>query len=330
MPFDNPIGYALRDTIDGEIKRLQRAGESTNDVRHHLGASVVGDECARARWYAFRWATKVEFEGRILRLFDRGHKEEPRFFEWLDMVGAEIRAHAQQLLWHPESDSYVVEEWDVEYSVELVDVTDILMHRQRAEKQGIKVRQWGFVADDGHFAGSGDAKGRHIPGQEHFVPWDEWILVECKTHNDKSFKGLVEHGVQRGKSEHYHQVQHYMSRLGLRLCCYLGVNKNDDELYPEFIPLDPAFAPSKEHEIREAIYSPRPPKRISAHPTWYKCKWCDHRPTCHFGEPMRKSCRTCVMAQPIDAGQWKCHRWGKTIPKAAQIDGCGHWQQIEG
>lgn len=58
--------------------------------RTHLGASGVGDECARKIWYGFRWATRPQFGGRLLRLFNRGHLEEARFIAMLLMIGADV------------------------------------------------------------------------------------------------------------------------------------------------------------------------------------------------------------------------------------------------
>lgn len=58
--------------------------------RSHLGASGVGDECARKIWYGFRWATRQQHGGRLLRLFNRGHLEEARFLAMLLCIGVEI------------------------------------------------------------------------------------------------------------------------------------------------------------------------------------------------------------------------------------------------
>jgi hypothetical protein len=58
--------------------------------RPHLGASQIGKECERALWYGFRWAKSPSFDGRMLRLFDRGHKEEARFIEELRGIGVEV------------------------------------------------------------------------------------------------------------------------------------------------------------------------------------------------------------------------------------------------
>jgi hypothetical protein len=58
--------------------------------RTHLGASGVGDDCARKIWYGFRWATRQRHGGRLLRLFNRGHLEEARFLAMLLMIGADV------------------------------------------------------------------------------------------------------------------------------------------------------------------------------------------------------------------------------------------------
>lgn len=64
--------------------------KQNDDPRPHLGASEIGKPCDRALWYSFRWATKKQFEGRIKRLFQTGHREESRFLEELRGIGCEI------------------------------------------------------------------------------------------------------------------------------------------------------------------------------------------------------------------------------------------------
>lgn len=58
--------------------------------RDHLGASQIGKECDRAIWYGFRWATAPTFDGRMLRLFDTGNREETRLVSDLRRVGVEV------------------------------------------------------------------------------------------------------------------------------------------------------------------------------------------------------------------------------------------------
>ena len=62
----------------------------TNDHRTHLGASIIGKECAREAWYIFRWVKFAVFDGRMLRLFDRGTKEEANFIHLLRAIGCQV------------------------------------------------------------------------------------------------------------------------------------------------------------------------------------------------------------------------------------------------
>jgi hypothetical protein len=47
-------------------------------LRPHLGASLIGKECARQLWYTFRWVSSTSHRGQLLRLFRTGHLEEAR------------------------------------------------------------------------------------------------------------------------------------------------------------------------------------------------------------------------------------------------------------
>lgn len=44
--------------------------------RPHMGVSLLGHNCRRWLWLSFRWALAPTHSGRLLRLFERGHKEE--------------------------------------------------------------------------------------------------------------------------------------------------------------------------------------------------------------------------------------------------------------
>jgi len=66
------------------IEANQKQGSG---FRNHLGASVIGRDCARELWYIFRWALRVHFPSRVLRLFDRGFREEVAFVNLLRRSG---------------------------------------------------------------------------------------------------------------------------------------------------------------------------------------------------------------------------------------------------
>jgi len=67
--------------------------------RKHLGASVIGKPCARELWYGFRWVKRENYgegtsrtAGQIMRLFQRGHREEPAIIEFLTGIGCTFEA----------------------------------------------------------------------------------------------------------------------------------------------------------------------------------------------------------------------------------------------
>src|ERR1035438_77265 len=59
--------------------------------RSHLGASVIGHDCDRYIWFEFRWMKRQVFDGRMQRLFQRGHWEEDHFIDWLRGIGFDIQ-----------------------------------------------------------------------------------------------------------------------------------------------------------------------------------------------------------------------------------------------
>lgn len=61
--------------------------------RKYLGASVLGEDCERKLWYAFRWATPPDvFDGRKLSIFESGNVWEDRLVEYLRAGGMTVEA----------------------------------------------------------------------------------------------------------------------------------------------------------------------------------------------------------------------------------------------
>ena len=55
--------------------------------RQYLGASGIGHECNLYLWRTFRWQKQEKFNGRMLRLFNTGHREEEMFLKYLRGIG---------------------------------------------------------------------------------------------------------------------------------------------------------------------------------------------------------------------------------------------------
>lgn len=84
-------GATYRGWLGKVIPHMEDAyREDEFPFRSHMGASMIGGNCARAIWYGFHWTTKPDFSGRLIRLFNRGHLEEARFIAMLLAIGAEV------------------------------------------------------------------------------------------------------------------------------------------------------------------------------------------------------------------------------------------------
>lgn len=84
-------GAAYRQWLGRVIPHMDDAYRGADGGhRSHMGASLIGGECARAIWYGFRWSHRASFPGRVLRLFNRGHLEEARFIAMLLSIGVQV------------------------------------------------------------------------------------------------------------------------------------------------------------------------------------------------------------------------------------------------
>jgi hypothetical protein len=66
---------------------------SREPARPYLGGSQIGDSCERKLWYSHRWAFSEKFEGRMLRLFETGQREEDRVVLNLKQIGCTVYAN---------------------------------------------------------------------------------------------------------------------------------------------------------------------------------------------------------------------------------------------
>lgn len=80
--------FATPATIEAIYKYYK--DKRKNDHRPHLGGSQIGNECSRALWYQFRHAWSPSFDGRMLRLFETGDREEDRIVSNLRGVGVTV------------------------------------------------------------------------------------------------------------------------------------------------------------------------------------------------------------------------------------------------
>lgn len=91
----------FKDDIMNAISwHAKAAADKEFPFRHHLGASLLGHSCERYLFFVFRWVQYPDHSSRILRIFDRGRKEEDNIIAKLREIGLTITnddGHGKQL-----------------------------------------------------------------------------------------------------------------------------------------------------------------------------------------------------------------------------------------
>ena len=263
------------------LKAIYVAYEAAEDKeqRGYLGMSTMGVECDRQLWYGFRWANVPEvLDGRKLRLFITGHREEARMIQDLKNAGLTIEEV------NPETGE-----------------------------------QFALAAEGGHFRGHMDGRAYGVleaPKARH--------VVECKTHNEKSFKALLKDGIEKSKPGHFAQMQLYMHYDGTERALYIAHNKNTDELHLERVHYDAEKALRFVSRADRIVNAPRPPAKLHEDPSAkmaWQCNYCPARGICHDGQFARTHCRTCLHSTPV-AGGWHCERHNRPLSIEDQKAGC--------
>jgi len=89
-------GAALAAEFDKLMETALTAQRDTSPPRAYLGASRIGEPCARRLCYEYG-GTPVDpdaaFSGRILRVFEAGHRFEDMTIRWLRLAGFDLRSH---------------------------------------------------------------------------------------------------------------------------------------------------------------------------------------------------------------------------------------------
>lgn len=261
----------------------KKFGVPEERIRGHLGASLIGRECERELWNRFRWAKAEAFNGRMLRLFETGHLEEPRLVANLKDIGIQVH------------------ETDPEGG------------------------QWSVKAIGDHFGGSMDAALLGVPEAPK-----TWHVGEFKTASQTAFNDMVKNGVKKSKPEHFAQMQTYMGLTGMDRALYAMKNKNTDALHIERIEFNEDEFTRIMDKAARIINAGEPPPRISADPSYFKCKSCLFYDQCHGDEVPTPNCRTCAHSTPEMGGKarWSCAQHKCDIPLEHQGAGCEEHRYI--
>lgn len=172
-------------------------------------------------------------------------------------------------------------------------------------------KQFKIIDFEGHLSGSMDGVA-HAPDKFWVNALKKFaFLLEFKSYNDKRFNLLLKEGVKKADIKYYVQCIGYMGYNKLQGCLFCAVNKNDDELYFEWVPFDKFAFKRIVNSGEDILKSDEPLERVEgASPSWWKCKnskfKCDFYDICWKGAPAIKSCRSCKFAVPAENATWEC------------------------
>ena len=224
-------------------------------------------------------------------MFNRGHREEARFIEWLEGIGFKV--------WFENRDEGPNEKGEYpQYRI-----SDVM----------------------GHFGGSLD--GIAILPERYGIA--EPVLLEFKTNGTGAgFNKLADDGMPIAKPEHFAQTSTYGKKYNFRYCVYLNINKNDDSLHIEVVKLNHNLGEQMIMKAEQIIMSQTAPARLSDNPTFHKCGYCHMKEVCHKGAVVEVNCRSCAFARPVENAEWFCEVHNGNIPKDFIAKACPSYKAI--
>lgn len=77
-----------KNTLTNEIEKMQSREE--DKPRDYIGASIIGSDCLRQIWYAFKGTPEIAVPSKIRRTWKIGHALEGEVLDWLSDAGLEI------------------------------------------------------------------------------------------------------------------------------------------------------------------------------------------------------------------------------------------------
>lgn len=275
---------------------FKRAEETAEDRRSNgIGISTLGDDCSRRVWYDFRWASPLEkFDGRMLKLFETGNREEARLVNELRSAG-------------------------------------LLVHDKDPERKDEPQKQFRVERFGGHVSGYLDGICRRgipeIPNEEAVLECKTHNKKNFEKLKDKGVRrSHAKHYAQcimgmglRGLSwALYFAKNKDDDDRHTELVAFDQKAFDDLESKAEAI----VFSNAPPERAGATPWVP-PCLYVSNDGKEYPCQ---HRAMCHASpsKPVAPevNCRTCLHSEPKRDGTWMCKRHEKPLAKDEQEAGC--------
>lgn len=258
-PMSEPMNFTPRPSaafaasFEGIIDRAMQAENAAQPPRNYIGASRLGEECLRKLGYEFHHSPKDEgreFQGRTLRIFERGHTGEDNMARRLRLAGFTL-----------------------------------VTHRPDGNQIGFGT---GWKEERGCYTISGHLDGV-ITAAPYEAGIACPALWENKCLGEKSFSDLVKKGVRASKPVYFAQMQLYMAYLDLSAnpALFTAENGNTGEIYAEKVAFDAAAAQAASDKGVQVVTSSCPEElpRVATKATDFRCKFCDYAERCWSERP---------------------------------------------
>lgn len=269
-----------------EIEALDAlfAGKRASEPRRsYLGGSSIGHPCERMLWYYFRWCGLPEFPGRLLRLFDRGHRDEAAFADYLRQTGLELSTGPD-----PEDPG----------------------------------KQWRFDRLGGHFSAAPDGLLKRTHSHDGPAVW-EFKTASKYSFDQTVKQGIRAKPEHFGQVQVSMGLAREDLGIPFGATLYQMVHKDSDNLHSEHVPFEPNTYEDLVRKAKRIVSADKPGPRYSEDPGKPPCKWCDYKDQCHEAQVADVNCKTCIHSTPnVRSGEWECVLHDVQIDSELLAKGC--------
>ncbi|RZI46696.1 hypothetical protein EQU50_03445 [Candidatus Finniella inopinata] len=242
-------GDTPSDTINKLIDDALQQDHALKLGRDYLGASRLGEPCARALQYDYTQTSRDKpFTGQTLRIFEMGHMLEKRTWQWLQGAGFVIDTHDPAT---GEVYGFSAAQGQLQGHVD-----GIMWQVPESLEPAIKVPAiW-------------ECKSLNAKSWKHLV--DKGVKVSKPVY-----------AVQIALYQAY--MEELIPGVSQNPALLTAVNKDTSEIYHEFVPFDAALAQTASDRavhILRATQAGETLPRISQDPDSFYCRFCDWQNTC--------------------------------------------------
>jgi hypothetical protein len=229
-------------TLDA-LKRVIFEEQFKEKKRDYVGASIIGDPCARKIWYGFNGYQAEPFDAEALMRFQDGHRTE-------ELTAARLRAIPGIELW---------------------------THDEQGNQFGFSILGGKFKGHcDGVIRGLIQApKALHVweckaSGEKKY---NEFCNAKAKYGDKDALKNWSENYYIQGQIlMHFLQIDRHYTTVAL------SGGRDYESCRTEYDPVVAEMAIDKATKI---IESREAPKKLSEKPEFFQCRWCAFKDVCH-------------------------------------------------